>query len=759
MELLTGMVFEFDDQQAIVDMKAHRILLECEEADCDEKRAYRIVYVSDDQTLCYIVQLNINRGLPFAINGRQLKRSILSGMCSVVDPKGYERRDCLDPSEKQKERARELYNNLRELIKNEPDCFIPSIRSKMLSVISRKTGLRRDTLYMALRRYWQYGKTPLSMIPDYAERGRKKNSSVSNENEVKPIEELGRKRGRRSAKHVAGVPGEAFHHIFHLLLSTHPLGKHKRKLRALYEYMIRAFFLGADHYDVPSYKQFLYFKNNHFRLDYIKNLVGGREFTKRYRPLTADFMKKVSGPGSQFEVDATIADAFVIAQLLKERFVRDSKAVSDEDFYKILNMVIGRPVIYAVRDSFSRVTVGLYIGLDGPGWMGVCIALDCAMTNMRSLLEMYQIDESELLLPDGMRLEDVFPCAGLPEKLLGDNEVFSSHELPQGLLDLGVDIETTPIHRPDLKPEIERYFGQVQEKVKPFMPSMPCKPEEQRLVKDPRKRACMTMREYVVMMLNTTIQLNTRVMEHYPLTQEMIVEGVQPTPVEIWNWGIKRKTGRLNRPSLEQFRCAVLKKKEVCSCRYGLRFYKTLYYTCSRAEAEGWFYREAEKKKVNLLYDPRKMDEVYFIDKEGEVVTCTMTERSSRLYAGLGYDEIIHLTRFLEVEIFGKKFEQIQSDEFDEAMIALVKEAKKRGKADLKYINEARKISQDEERESSFMGMQGLNDQVSKEDDTISKNDACGSAEGVKDSLENDGALHEENFQVVTPTAESMFDD
>ena len=41
-----------------------------------------------------------------------------------------------------------------------------------------------------------------------------------------------------------------------------------------------------------------------------------------------------------------------------------------------VNKVIGRPVIYAVIDVYSRIVTGLYVGLEGPSWIGAMMALD-----------------------------------------------------------------------------------------------------------------------------------------------------------------------------------------------------------------------------------------------------------------------------------------------------------------------------------------------------------------------------------------------
>ena len=645
---------------------------------------YRIVWCKPGSEICYMIQMGCDNGMPRVANSSKVIASILNGTFKVLDPDDFVRVCSLNASDKQKERTKFLFDSLKDLIRNEPECFDPAFRSKTLSIISKQTGMRRDTLYVALRRYWQYGKTAIAMAPDFKGRGQRKQevNKVGDDDNSTNMDEphCERKRGRHGAFHGVGVSGRACQDIFELVLSTHPFAKMKRKLKDLYKYMIRSFYSGSAAYEVPSYKQFLYYKNKK-RHEFLKRLFGSREFKKNYRGLTKDYLEGIHGPGSQFEIDATVADAFVIAQCLYGQFTDFShQELTETELNNITNMVVGRPIVYAVRDAYSRLVVGLHIGIEGPGWMDAMSAMESAMTNMRSLLTLYNIDKTDLVLPDELCIEDVFPCSGIPEKLLGDNEVFDSKHLPEGLLELGVAVETAPVHRPDLKAIVERFFGLVQDIVKPHSPSIPLKPGDTRMKSDPRKRACLTLRDYVIVFVNACIKINTGIIESYPMTTEMVKDGLVPTPVNLWNWGIKNKTGLINKPPMVEFLSATLKRKKVTATREGLRFYKNLFYTCSTGEAEHWFYKGAPKRTVELLFDPRKMDEVYFYNQKNELEKCSMAGRSKRLYSGLGYDEIVHLTKFLEVKYFEHGFDNNKLELYDEKMAELVASAKKRSK-------------------------------------------------------------------------------
>ncbi|MDC9611690.1 transposase, partial [Pseudoalteromonas sp. GABNS16H] len=68
------------------------------------------------------------------------------------------------------------------------------------------------------------------------------------------------------------------------------------------------------------------------------------------------------GPGARYEIDATIADLYLVAE--------DDPAP-----------IIGRPVLYFVKDVFSRMVVGMYVGLENPSWVAAMVALSNAFSD------------------------------------------------------------------------------------------------------------------------------------------------------------------------------------------------------------------------------------------------------------------------------------------------------------------------------------------------------------------------------------------
>lgn len=66
--------------------------------------------------------------------------------------------------------------------------------------------------------------------------------------------------------------------------------------------------------------------------------------------------------------------------------------------------IIGRPIVYFVKDAFSRIVTGLYVGLEGPSWIGMAMTLYNAFTDKVDFCHRYGIEITE----------DQWPCHHLP---------------------------------------------------------------------------------------------------------------------------------------------------------------------------------------------------------------------------------------------------------------------------------------------------------------------------------------------------------
>ncbi|GAA0752017.1 hypothetical protein [Clostridium sartagoforme] len=122
---------------------------------------------------------------------------------------------------------------------------------------------------------------------------------------------------------------------------------------------------------IPTYNQFYYWfkKSQDIKKDIILR-ESTKELNLKYRPLTSNSTMETDGPGTRFQIDATIADIYLVSSLNKKR-------------------IIGRPIVYAIIDVFSRLITGIYVGLEGPSWVGAMMALDNMISDKVEFCEQY----------------------------------------------------------------------------------------------------------------------------------------------------------------------------------------------------------------------------------------------------------------------------------------------------------------------------------------------------------------------------------
>ena len=119
----------------------------------------------------------------------------------------------------------------------------------------------------------------------------------------------------------------------------------------------------------PSFEQFVYWYYRERRLS--KAIIareGENEFLLNHRALDGSPQLYVFGPGSIYELDSTVADVYLVSALDRNR-------------------ILGRPVLYFVKDAFSRLIVGFGVTLYGPSWTTAMIALENTMRDKVAALQ------------------------------------------------------------------------------------------------------------------------------------------------------------------------------------------------------------------------------------------------------------------------------------------------------------------------------------------------------------------------------------
>lgn len=110
----------------------------------------------------------------------------------------------------------------------------------------------------------------------------------------------------------------------------------------------------------------------------------------------------------------------------------------------------------------------------------------------------------------------------------------------------------------------------------------------------------------------------------------MLRDNVRPIPIELWNWGIQNRSGKLKTISHDIVKLNLMPRGKATVLRSGIKFNKMLY-SCDIAIKEKW-YTIAELKgswSITICYDPRNINFIYIPLKEGNAFEkCQLLEKN-----------------------------------------------------------------------------------------------------------------------------------
>lgn len=554
--------------------------------DRSQERNFRILYISPDESYFYWIELSKDAGMPQKEEMAEIETRLLSGDLVKTDDSWLPSQE--DTNEKAAEHRDECWELLGDALMNEPAVFERSARGKILQNVSRTSGRPVSNLYPLLKRYWQYGKVKNAFLPANERKGGKGQSRILRKNSgPSPAEKAT----------CSKILTETDLQIFEKYLRNYYLNGNGYTLQDVYGKMVTEQYSerstdgsGVEQIisngmgGAPTFRQFWYWhsRNRDRNLETVKK-EGESALNLRERATTGKADFGMQGPGAQYQIDATIADVYLVS-----RFNRAN--------------IIGRPVVYFVKDAFSRIVTGLYVGLEGPSWMGMAMALYNAFTDKVDFCHRYGIEITE----------DQWPCHHLPFALIGDRGELESTHGERLANRLGIQIDNTPPYRGDLKPIIERHFRILNDTVVHRLPGNVKPDMSQRGSKDYRLDAVLDLEQFTRIMIYNTLTYNKVTLQSFEPSAEMMKAGVELTPLALWNWGIQNYSGALRTADEEVCRLVLMPEGMCDITREGIKFNK-LFYSCERAVQEQWFEnaRRDGSYKLKVSYDPRDVHAIY----------------------------------------------------------------------------------------------------------------------------------------------------
>lgn len=281
--------------------------------------------------------------------------------------------------------------------------------------------------------------------------------------------------------------------------------------------------------------------------------------------------------------------------------------------------------------------------------------------------------------------------------MLADRGEFEGYNVERLNNAFNLQVENAAPYRPDWKGIVEKYFSVFQGRVKPFLPGYVEKDFNQRGAKDYRLDAKLNIKDFTKVMIAEVIYHNNHhYLKNYKRDKEMITDDVQPIPIELWNWGIKNRSGQLSYHSPEMVKLHLLPQATATVTERGIKF-KKMHYMSKKAMKETWFATARIKGswKVKISYDPRDMGKLYLLSDDGMTYEeCTLLDHEER-FMKKSLEEINYL---LETEEYMKrKHDHRELKEevnlFNQIQSIVTSTINKTNKLQTKNISNAKKIS------------------------------------------------------------------
>lgn len=443
--------------------------------DVDNGERIRVIEIDEENV--YIVKIDCASSMPIVEKLQRLEEEVnAEKLIAVKDPfsRIIEDKELTEVQIKKRDEDWHLIENYWEDNKNK--ILQKTYRSKILKKISDESGVSLSTVKKLFSRFWQRGMNKNALLPDYNNSGARGKERTLSENKV----------GRPKKTDYYGENNKGINITsdikkhFELSINKYYRNKKKPSLTETYTLMLKDFYSDTyiednkvnyrvwDESRIPSYQQFYYWfrKTKDVKKDIIFR-ESEKEFNLKHRALLSNSVQETDGPGTRFQVDATIADVYLVSSLNRNR-------------------VIGRPIVYAIIDVFSRMVTGVYVGLEGPSWVGAMMALDNMIADKVQFCKEYEIEISD----------EQWPCKHLPEIIIADRGEFEGYNVENLINNLNVKIENTSPYRGDLKGIVERSFRTTNEKIKHKAPGTIQKEYRKRGDRDYRVDATLTLEEF-----------------------------------------------------------------------------------------------------------------------------------------------------------------------------------------------------------------------------------------------------------------------
>jgi len=563
----------------------------------------------------------------------------------------------------------DIFEKRKELLKpfldpkNDEWLFDSTIRGQYVTDRIGKTGRPRKTILRWLYHFIRYGMFLGALYCGFSNRGgygKRKNAGKAKRGRKRNIVKTGHDPSQAGINITEEIRQifQTFKDIYYNKIKGQGLGYVFRKIIKSFYSTIEIGPKGEEKTvplpNAPTPRQFIYWhKIDGDLLLEIRSREGTRKWNLRHRGLGGRAEQNCNGPTDRFELDSTVLDLFLVSAFNRA-------------------WLIGRPILYFLCDTWSRMIVGFHLALSGPRWNEARIALFNAFTDKIGFCKQYQIDISE----------EMWPCHHLPQTILVDHGEMRAHK-PRGLIDgLKIEVDLAPPFRADFKAVVERRFRIINDIAIKWIPGAVRAREKERGERDYRLDGILTLDEVTKVIIQCILYHNNHT--EYPelLTREMIRDGVTPTPLSMWCWGLNNAIGSPREEDPRRIFCHLLRKGRATVRSDGI-WWNGMRYTCESERIKNWraLARNGSTWNVDIRWLPGSTNHIWIFDKrDGSFEECDLLSPNEK-YRDIRVEECIDAIAFSKLEGACREPDHlgafIDDDEFFDAIIANAKQLKK----------------------------------------------------------------------------------
>lgn len=312
---------------------------------------------------------------------------------------------------------------------------------------------------------------------------------------------------------------------------------------------------------------------------------------------------QVDGPGAVWQLDSTPIDLELVTPYDR-------------------TVALKRATLYVLRDKYSRSITGIHLAYGNASWKEARLALFHAIRNKVDYAKEYDINLSD---------ED-WVEHGVPKRLLVDNEEFQNNISASVGRDLNLTVDFSRSYRGDDKGLAESTFHMIHSMIRnQKIPGYKFKKLIGRDQQISLKSACLTAFEMQQIFIFYAVYHNNHVWkEALPIHESAMLDGINKSCREVWDWGLKNSNFYLTYLPERQLYLSLLEVGVVTVHRTHLHLQKVgANYFCEDISRSGFQNKHTEgarhsQKKLPCRYIRSNVGKI-LIEFKGKLVTAHLT--------------------------------------------------------------------------------------------------------------------------------------